>query len=295
MGSNGSVRGGTSRSRSRTLRTGLTAVVSAGLLVGYVSHRRTADPDLPLWPASSRQDGEVLVYEGRKVTANHIRKIGIAGLHLGMPVEDAIDRLRGISSKVTVRPNPRTATPRAIVGRAAWTELAYASSLDPKALGIHRAFPTPNTIAVGSSIWPDGRERVTSIMFHVQPPISDDERQRSAGRNLMLEMTSLLEKRLGPPTIRGHGRYNEDIVVYGSQPEMLRNVPGLFMYRNCTSLGAPVSDASFTCDRRRAIQSPWLEVLGRPNGFVLHLQDGKAAYRSRYPASYERSRPYLVH
>lgn len=285
---------GISRSR-RMLLVLLLAVASVGLPLAYVSHRHAVDPDLPLWPASGDKDEGVLVHAGPTISADRIRQIEIAGLHLGMPAEDAITRLRAISQKTDVRPHPGTATPQATAGRAAWAELAYGSSVDPKALGLLRTLPIPNSIALGSSIWPDGQEHLTSIVLQVQALSSNEEQKQPPGRDLMLEVASALKKRLGPPTVRGRDFYGEDIVVYGSQPKTLMSVPGLFMYHNCTSFGAPVSDPSFKCDRRRAIRTPWLDVLGGPYVVTLHLQDGAAAYSSRYPAGYRKSRPYLVY
>ena len=284
-----------SNSRGRTLRVLLSVVALAGILLGYVGHRRAVDPDLPLWPASSGKNRGMLSHDGRPVSANQIHRIEIAGLRLGMPVKDAVARLRKISLEVKMRPHPSMATPQAVMGRSAWTELAYGSSIDPKALGLLRTLPIPNSIALGSSTWPDGQERLTSIALQVQALPSNEERKHHPGRDLMLELTSALRKRLGPPTVRGRDFYGEDIVVYGSEPKRLMSVPGLFMYHNCTSFGAPVSDPSFTCDRRRAIRTPWLDVLGGTYAVTLHLQDGAAAYASRYPAGYKQSRPYLVY
>ncbi len=274
----------------------LVVAVMIALLFGYRNYRLSIDPDVPLSAPSPRSSTDVFYDPGPPLSAEKVRAFKLAGLYLGMPAEEAIAQLQRVSSNVRVRPEARIADPRSIIGKAAWTGLAAAKAPDPKSLGLDKPFPTITTITLGSSIWPDGQERLTSIKLVVQMPITPEEIARAGRQDVMQTMVDVLKKQLGTPTVEGRSpRTDEDFKVWGSDPIALSDVSALFTYVRCTHFGAPVSESGFRCDRRKAIHTPWLQIFGRPNQFSLHLQDGAASYLSRYPAGYLPSHPYLIH
>lgn len=273
----------------------VTSVAALGL--GYHQYPTSADPDVPTWFETIGRERvtSTVLRQGPLAEPQKIRGFNIGGLRLGMPAEDAINKLMQISSNVRVRPNARTRDPRSIIGRAAWTELAYASSPVPVAIGLKTPFSTTNYISLGSSIWPDGRERLTTIELVVQSPIFQDEISRTTGQSPMDTIISLIESRLGKPTVEGQSTHTgEYFVTYGSDRVSLTDIDALFTYVRCTNLGAPVSDDKFKCNRRKAIRSPWLQIFGRAESFSLRLQDGNASYLSRYADGYRTSNPYLI-
>lgn len=274
----------------------LVVAVMIALLFGYRNYRLSIDPDVPLSAPSPRSSTDVFYDPGPPLSAEKVRAFKLAGLYLGMPAEEAIAQLQRVSSQVQIRSKSRTSNPHLIIGKAAWTDLAGASAPDPKSLGLEKPFPTITAIAVGSSIWPDGQERLTCIELIVQAPITPEEMARAGRQDVMQTMVDVLKKQLGTPTVEGRvPKFNEDFKVWGSNPGVLSDVSALFTYVRCTNFGAPVSDSGFRCDRRKAIHTPWIQIFGRPNQFSLHLQDGAASYLSRYPAGYLPSHPYLIH
>lgn len=271
----------------------LVVAIMIALPFGY---RLSVEPDVPLSAPSPRSSADVFYDPGPPVSAEKVRAFKLAGLYLGMPAEEAIAQLQRVSSQVQIRSKSRTSNPHLIIGKAAWTELAGANAPDPKSLGLEKPFPTITAISLGSSIWPDGQERLTSIKLVVQMPITPEEIARAGRQDVMQTMVDVLKRQLGTPTVEGRSpRTGEDFKVWGSDPSALSDVSALFTYVRCTYFGAPVSESGFRCDRRKAIHTPWLQIFGRPNQFSLHLQDGAASYLSRYPAEYLPSHPYLIH
>ena len=274
----------------------LVVAIMIALPFGYRHYRLSIEPDVPLSAPSPRLSADVFYVPGPSVSAEKVRAFKLAGLYLGMPAEEAIAQLQRVSSQVQIRSKSRTSNPHLIIGKAAWTELADANAPDPKSLGLEKPFPTITAISLGSSIWPDGQERLTSIKLVVQMPITPEEIARAGRQDVMQTMVDVLKKQLGTPTVEGRSpRTDEDFKVWGSDPIALSDVSALFTYVRCTHFGAPVADSAFRCDRRKAIHTPWVQIFGRPNQFSLHLQDGAASYLSRYPAGYLPSHPYLIH
>lgn len=248
----------------------------------YVRHRWATDPDLPLIPQTQVCERENL-REGPLRSPAAIRAVEIAGVHLGMPYEDALRELRETSGRVDPM-NYRDRNTADIIGRAGWSLRVRAWQFQPGALPF---FPDDfrghhSYLNVSTSIGRDGVERVSRLTY-----ASGEDRPDAPARGF-----EAFNRKFGSATEAYSGAKGcrfSTLAAYGSDrrvgdPESLMTL-GL-----CTNFPAPFVP-SHTCDRRRAIRSPWMAFIPINEYFELTLEDGELTYASRYAENYKKSAP----
>lgn len=147
-----------------------------------------------------------------------------------------------------------------------------------------------DNVVIGSSIYPDGHEKVSMIRYTVQSfmpmPTDKDPSPRNGVTKLM---EAFLHQRLGPST-RQSDECGNRTVIYGSGPH-LEDGGAFLTYPVCMMVSSSTTVPSFKCDRRRAIRRPWLGLFGDPRSFQFRIEDGEIAYSNRYSPGFVESRP----
>ena len=272
---------------------GRSFIVIAGALIllsvgatGAVMWNDSVDPDAPLLP-TFRKCGTIVDGRGPTTTDAKIRRFDIGGIHLGMSAADALNRLRSISQLVYVRPAKSVAMPAQAVGKMAWAELAVASNPKTGSLGRHALGST--TIRLGSTTWPDGTERITSITYNATLPDTQHPSMSDPKFDFSREVIAEVANTLGDPTVQAHHSCLIDPYVAWGRSTHLDRLYSVRAYAVCRSIGGASMDPDFQCDRRQAIKTPFVYLIAHPRDFFLQITDGEQSYASRYPAGYSKS------
>lgn len=225
-----------------------------------------------------------------------IRSFQVAGIHLGMPAEEAFRALASVSEASRIGDGKPGRDARSIIGKAAWSDYAWAHSFQKDVLPIGGQWADPaDNVVISTSIYPDGRERVSSVRYSVVSFSPMPTAGNPSPRNgVTSQMEKWLTKRLGQPSYRSGNCGSSTIMTYGSETQM-RDTAALSTYSSCRVSGGITGNPEFICDRRRALQQPWLGLFGGTRSFDLLIQDGEAAYSTRYAPGFEASHPNLEH
>lgn len=263
------------------------------LLLVLAGCKDRSGPDLPATPVSASCSMQA-VASSRPVSPSEIRRFDIAGVRLGMRAEDAERVLANQSDTDRIIPNDPKKNARSIIGKAAWQDYSWSRNFRDGSLPMSGVLSSKSDIIeIKSSIYPDGQERVSRIVYSATPSAPYPTRGVQGPRHdIHLRMKHWIEARLGKSNYIGGQCAPSLLALYGDDPH-LSDPDALSTYFTCRTMGGMTGNPNFVCDRRRAIRHPWIGLFGNQYNFHLVIEDGEISYSSRYSPGYEDSRPQV--
>ena len=266
------------RSRSIVIAAGtLVGVTSVVMIAGVSGWQKLSDPDRAV--RSGQQCLALNIKRGPQVMPDTIRAFQLAGIHLRMPQDRAVELLK---ASTTVFRDETNAEPiAAIRGKAPWKYVAEGGNFRAGTLGIPQsAFGSDGWMLIGVS--PDNAEKPL-VTFLTYSPTSATSTQTQ-------DVIDLMRSRLGPPTVQydSLAECGGATMVWGSDSK-IEDPDSITMFGACSTVPRSAVAEWFPCNRKNAPRKPWIALRHNSQRYYLQIQAADDAYLTRYPAAYEKS------